>query len=185
MQPFEVQRRAAAFYSRFARKVMSTPANEWASDAYAWDHDGGIWLSPIERNLWSDIRTADLVLYPQWPVAGFFVDFGNPVARVAIECDGKAFHDAARDAPRQKAIEAKGWTVYRFPGWMCNQQEVVEHTDPFGRIKRAESDCLTRIRSIGQQHRIARDTRARGPGPRSSDDILAEVLADLLERARG
>ena len=180
MQPFEVQRRAKAFYSHFARKVMSTPANEWATDAYAWDHDGGIWLSPIEQNLWSDIRTADLVLYPQWPVAGFFVDFGNPVARVAIECDGKAFHDAARDVPRQKAIEAKGWTVYRFPGWMCNQQEVVEHEDPFGRVKRAESECLTRIRSIGRHHRIARGTQAPRNGPMHIEHGLNSMVEDII-----
>lgn len=179
MQPFEVQRRAVAFYSRFARKVMSSPANEWATDAYAWDHDGGIWLSPIEKNLWSDIRTADLVLYPQWPVAGFFVDFGNPVARVAIECDGKAFHDVARDAPRQRAIEAKGWTVYRFNGWMCNQQEVVEHFDLLGHVKRSESDCLTRIRAIGQQHRIARGTRETESGPKHIEHGLRGMLENI------
>lgn len=182
MLPFEVQRRAAAFYSRFARGIMSTPANEWSTDAYAWDFDGGIWLSPIERNLWEDIRTADLVLYPQWPVAGFFVDFGNPVARVAIECDGKAFHDAARDIPRQRAIEANGWTVYRFPGWMCNQQNIVEHEDPFGRIKRAESECLTRIRDIGQRHRIARNTLDKGEGLRHVSDGLAD---NIIERLAG
>lgn len=179
MQPFEVQRRAAAFYSRVARKVMSTPANEWASDAYAWDHDGGIRLSPIEQNLWGDIRTADLVLYPQWPVAGFFVDFGNPVARVAIECDGKAFHDAARDAPRQKAIESNGWTVYRFPGWMCNQQEVVEHTYPSGCIKRAESDCLTLIRAIGQHHRIARGSQVPDIGQKHIEHGLRWIIENI------
>lgn len=35
-------------------------------------------MTPIERWLWADIRHADAVFYPQYPVGNFFVDFANP-----------------------------------------------------------------------------------------------------------
>jgi hypothetical protein len=175
---FEVQRRAAVFYATRARKILSQPKTEYAIDAYAWDHDGGLWLSPIERGLWHDARGLDLVLYPQWPVAGFFVDFANPVARVAIECDGKAFHDPARDWPRQKAIEAKGWAVYRFPGWMCNQESVIESEDFDGRPIREESECVRRLRDIGRRHGIKRVTAE--PSGIYDAEALVQSLRDHL-----
>jgi hypothetical protein len=159
-QPFEMQRRAAAHYRRCARAVLLGGRNEWAIDAYAWDHDAGIVMTPIERSLWHDIRAADLVLYPQWPVAGFFVDFGNPVAKVAIECDGKAFHDPARDAKRQRLIEAEGWTVYRFTGRDCMGECLVDEEDEdTGGTRTRYSETFQRIREIGQRHQIARSTQ--------------------------
>jgi len=94
------------------------------------------------------------VAYPQWPVGRFFVDFANPVAKVAIECDGKAFHDVERDAKRQGEIEAMGWAVYRFTGRECNVESVIETSDDWGRISRRESPTLTRIREIGVRHGI-------------------------------
>lgn len=78
-------------------------------------------FTPIEYALWFDIRGRGLDLWPQLPVGRFFVDFGNPVAKVAIECDGKAFHqDKAKDAARDQELEAMGWDVIRIPGWQCN-----------------------------------------------------------------
>jgi hypothetical protein len=41
-----------------------------------------------------------LVLYPQYPVGRYFVDFGNPVHKVAIECDGARWHSYRRDGAR-------------------------------------------------------------------------------------
>lgn len=157
---FEMQRRAASHYARVRREIMAGQRNEWAIDAYAWDHDAGIVLTPIERGLWHDIRAADLVLYPQWPVAGFFVDFGNPIAMVAIECDGQRFHNPEKDAERQRRIESAGWTVYRFTGRECNVDCVLEHEDEEGRIKTSLSDTYRRILEIGRRHQIARHTQA-------------------------
>lgn len=46
----------------------------------------------------------------------WFADFAFPRLRVAIECDGVAWHkDVDRDLARQKDIESQGWTVMRFP----------------------------------------------------------------------
>ena len=67
-----------------------------------------------------DIRAADLVMYPQYPIKGYFVDFANPAAKVCIECDGSQWHqDTEKDAIRQRNIEAQGWTMYRITGRAC------------------------------------------------------------------
>jgi hypothetical protein len=88
-------------------------------DPYSWQTFYA--MTPIEWQVWQDIRCVGVVFYPQLPVGRFFVDFGNPIARVAIECDGKDFHDAAKDAARDAELRALGWTVYRMTGRDCNQ----------------------------------------------------------------
>lgn len=77
-------------------------------------------FTPIESSLWWDIRAKHLHLWPQLPVGRFFVDFGNPIAKIAVECDGKKFHNAAKDAARDAELREIGWIVYRIPGWMCH-----------------------------------------------------------------
>lgn len=79
-------------------------------------------FTPIESALWVDIRCAGLAMWPQFPVGRYFVDFGNPVARVALECDGASFHDANKDAARDAELNKLGWTVLRIPGWRCKKE---------------------------------------------------------------
>ena len=46
----------------------------------------------------------------------WFTDFAFPDLRLAVECDGTAWHqDTERDQMRQADIESQGWTVMRFP----------------------------------------------------------------------
>ena len=106
------------FYALYEKHILAEPSNEWAIPAYSWEPL--INMTPIESWLWSDIREANAVFYPQWPIAGFFVDFANPVAKVSIECDGAAFHkDKAKDAARDLKLQARGWTIYRLTGKEC------------------------------------------------------------------
>lgn len=80
-------------------------------------------FTPIEASLWSDIRRWSLDLWPQLPVGGFFVDFGNPVARIAVECDGAEWHkDKDKDARRDRALNDMGWRVVRINGRMCKTE---------------------------------------------------------------
>lgn len=79
-------------------------------------------FTPIEAALWVDIRCAGLAMWPQFPVGRYFVDFGNPAAKVAIECDGAKFHDAQKDASRDAELNKLGWTVLRVPGWRCKKE---------------------------------------------------------------
>ena len=91
--------------------IMAERSDEWAIDPYAWDC-GIMRLTPIEDWLWQDIRQANAVMYPQWPVNGVFLDFANPAALVAIECDGAAFHqDKEKDRRRDEKLEALGWRI--------------------------------------------------------------------------
>ena len=118
----ELAQRFAAIRSHYGRtRDLLKRSDEWGIDPYAWCAvSSGISLTPIEAAIWHSIRAENVVMYPQFPVGRFFVDFGNPVARVAIECDGKRWHiDALRDAFRQREIEAMGWSVYRITGRDC------------------------------------------------------------------
>ena len=109
---------AEYFYLTQTPLILAEKRNEWAMDPYAWTQY--ISLSPIEQRLWENIREANVVLYPQYPIDKFFVDFANPVAMVVIECDGEAFHlDAAKDARRDNRLRELGWTVYRINGKDC------------------------------------------------------------------
>lgn len=140
-----------AFYARVNPEIMAAPSSEWAIDPYAWDV-GILEMTPIEAWLWSDIRAAGAVMYPQYPVAGVFVDFGNPVAKVAIECDGAAYHqDKQKDAARDALLSSLGWTVYRITGSDC-RKEMDEET-------RDASPGARLIRRICQSHRVC----ARNP----------------------
>lgn len=109
------------FYESVNDLILQSPPNEWAIDPYAWD--GYITMTPIESAMWENIREANAVMYPQYPVGKFFVDFANPVAKVAIECDGAAFHmDKAKDAARDHDLQKMGWVTYRISGRECNEQ---------------------------------------------------------------
>lgn len=146
--------RIRAFYEWAAPIILSGPACEWAIDAYAWEECGGINMTPIETWLWSDIRSANAILYPQYPVSRFFVDFGNPVAKVAIECDGHEYHlDRGKDHDRDLELGDLGWTVYRVPGHVCATEEDEETGAP-GR-------ALQIVRAITERHRIGRHHHKR------------------------
>jgi hypothetical protein len=78
-------------------------------------------FSPIENQAWQAIRgVGSAPMYPQYPVDKYFMDFGNPYVKVAIECDGKAYHrDREKDKKRDERLLELGWTVYRVPGSDC------------------------------------------------------------------
>jgi very-short-patch-repair endonuclease len=87
--------------------------------------DWAMLFTPIEAAIWSDIRCYGLPFWPQFPIGRFVVDFADPVRRIALECDGAAFHDAAKDRARDAELERMGWTVYRIPGRECFDEIVV------------------------------------------------------------
>lgn len=76
-------------------------------------------MTPIESAVWSDIRCAGLPFFPQLPVLRYFLDFADPFKKIGIECDGKEWHDAEKDAERDANLQAVGWLIYRIPGWKC------------------------------------------------------------------
>lgn len=119
MTPANDWSRIRKHYARLGPRIMAAPRDEWAFDAYLWDN-GMMQMTPIEAWLWADLREVNAIVYPQFPIGGVFVDFANPVAKVAIECDGAAYHlDADKDRRRDERLQALGWTVYRIPGRIC------------------------------------------------------------------
>lgn len=135
--------------------LLQFPADQWSTDPYEWDRPHtGISLSPIEWALWQEIRAEDAVFYPQYPVLRYFVDFANPAARVAIECDGARWHtDTARDAERQRRIEAEGWTVYRISGRDCLDVGV-SWRDANDRLVALPGTARQFVRLIARTHRL-------------------------------
>jgi len=137
-------------YRRFTPLIMAERRNEWAIDPYEWDN-GMVRMTPIEYALWHDIRHENVVLYPQYPIGSVFVDFANPVAKVAIECDGREYHqDPEKDARRDKVLMAAGWSVYRITGQDCKTDSDEETREP-GRARLF-------VREIWERHGIRRGT---------------------------
>lgn len=141
------------FYKERHADIMAERSDEWALDPYEWDNRGLLHMTPIEEWLWADLRAEGAVMYPQYPVGGVFVDFGNPKAKVAIECDGRDYHlDKAKDAARDQMLAKLGWTVYRLTGSECR-------TD-FDEEEMEISYAQRRVREICERHPISRRARA-------------------------
>ena len=76
-------------------------------------------FTKIEQMVWSDLRCAGVNMWPQYPVGRRFVDFADPKKRIAIECDGKDWHDEQSDYERDLELAEMGWIVFRIPGSAC------------------------------------------------------------------
>ena len=74
-------------------------------------------FTEIEFLAWCSIREKGrIVLYPQFPVENYFIDFANPGLKIGLELDGKDFHDKEKDRQRDLNLKSKGWTIYRISG---------------------------------------------------------------------
>lgn len=82
--------------------------NVWA-DIYPFDWK----FNKNERSLWNSIRMKPMVMYPEFPVFNRFVDFGNPYLRIALEADGRTFHDRDKDTERDITLLRAGWKTFR------------------------------------------------------------------------
>lgn len=94
---------------------------KWVSPYHGFD-----WMTmftPIENQTWQAIRYfGHAPFYPQYPVGNYFVDFGNPFLKIAIECDGAEFHqDKEKDRKRDMVLFESGWIVYRISGSDCTR----------------------------------------------------------------
>jgi len=78
-------------------------------------------FTPIEEEVWNEIRFTELPLYPQVPVKNMFVDFGNPFLKIGIESDGKEWHELSKDIKRDKRLKRQGWTIYHLTGSECKR----------------------------------------------------------------
>lgn len=157
------------YYAIAIESITEQPANRRAISCH--DVDWYSLCTPIEKIIFEEAEWLGMVLYPQFPIGPFFVDFANPVAKLVIECDGKAFHDAEKDGKRDAYLKARGWSVYRFTGAECHRVDRQDNglhisDDPaiYG-YEFMPSEAAIRLREIGVTHCI---TWRRG--------ILAEMF---------
>ncbi len=165
MNQFQV---ALNFYESITPLILAEKKNEWAVDPYAWD--GTLQMTPIESAIWERIRDVNAVFYPQYPVGRFFADFANPVAKIAIECDGQKFHaDKGKDAERDRQFRELGWMVYRIPGRLCLTE--------FNEEEMEEAFSMKLVRAISEMHNLVRGNQKS----HGIDELMTEYMQYALD----
>lgn len=106
------------YYRQSEQGIISMAKKEPCKWFRSYPMDWHSILTPIEWNVWCDIRSIGLiVLYPQYPVLEFYADFANPYFKIIVEVDGKEYHkDKQADYDRDKKLSQNGWTVFRLTG---------------------------------------------------------------------
>lgn len=123
--------RIKEFYAEMEDAILAAPRNEYPFGFAPWCWDGVIEMTPIELWLWEEICNAQAIFYPQYPVGRRFVDFGNPGAKLAVECDGAAYHqNKEKDEARDAELKALGWDVIRITGSECARESDPESGQP-------------------------------------------------------
>lgn len=102
-------------------------------------------FTPIEQLAWDSIRCKPgMVLYPQYPVGKYTIDFAHPLRKIGIELDGKQYHDKNRDTIRDRELLKMGWTIYRIKGSeMYNKEAISALSEP----EMSEDDYEAAIRT--------------------------------------
>jgi very-short-patch-repair endonuclease len=81
--------------------------------------------SPIERHLYDTLRILGYYVQTQVPCGKYRIDLALPAYKIAIECDGKAYHSTpeqkAHDRRKDAYLRKNGWKVLRFSGRMIYQ----------------------------------------------------------------
>ena len=75
---------------------------------YPYGMDWSQVFTPIEFQVWQDIRGTGADYWPQFPIGRFVVDFADPAIKVAIEADGARWHDEERDSQRDQELSDMG-----------------------------------------------------------------------------
>lgn len=103
-----------------------------------------LYFTPIEEFAWMALRSfGKAPFYPQYPVKNYFVDFGNPYVKIAIECDGKEFHkDKEKDRLRDENLFKEGWIVYRISGADCFRPVTDEYYDIYYQPEEEQYEIL-------------------------------------------
>ncbi|MEC0275746.1 endonuclease domain-containing protein [Peribacillus frigoritolerans] len=81
--------------------------------------------SPIEKRVLNALWMRDHKVTAQYPMSPYRLDLALPEYRIAIECDGRAYHSSpkqkAHDRKRDKYLRSKGWITLRFSGRTINR----------------------------------------------------------------
>ncbi|PGK51104.1 hypothetical protein CN918_25275 [Priestia megaterium] len=99
--------------------------------------------SPIETKMMKALERNGYQPYGQIPCKGYRIDIGvyYKRKRIAIECDGKAFHSShaqrTHDETKNRVLKKEGWTVFRFTGSEINKdvQECIQQINKYTKKK--------------------------------------------------
>ncbi len=73
-------------------------------------------MTPIEFMLHKAMISLGLQPRAQYGIGPYRVDFAFPERLLAVEADGRGWHDAERDQIRDQRLAAQGWQTVRFSG---------------------------------------------------------------------
>lgn len=105
------------YYINQEHNILQTFKKSKMLWAASYPIDWSTLFTPIEYMAWATIKSKGrIVLYPQYPILNFHVDFANPGIKLALEVDGQLYHDPKKDLIRDNQIRAAGWTIYRITG---------------------------------------------------------------------
>lgn len=143
-------------------------------------------FSPIESMAWNAIRCSGIPLFPQFPSCGYYLDFANPIVKIALECDGAAYHDVNKDFERDSNLIKNGWMIFRVTGKECNL--IVDNPfireadeDDYQHKERVENYFLNS--SDGVIHAMQKILFPRNKNDYSYDEICIETLQMHLSKA--
>ncbi|WP_245596765.1 endonuclease domain-containing protein [Shimazuella kribbensis] len=92
----------------------------------SWDFQYAKTQSPIERKLYNLLKQKGYRLKTQVPCGKYFIDIAIPRYKLAIECDGKAYHSSPEqkrhDERKNRYLRKNGWSVLRFSGSDINSR---------------------------------------------------------------
>lgn len=111
---FDRQKVYKKYYSLFTDQIIAHAERGKWYQPYGIDFTR--FFTPIEKDAWNAIISSRVILYPQYPVLNYFLDFGNPLLKIGLETDGKEFHIAEKDYKRDTQLLKKGWKIYRVTG---------------------------------------------------------------------
>ena len=139
--------------------------------------NGTFWLSPIEFQLYEEMRRKGLLPSLQYCVEGYFVDFAFPDVRVAVEADGAEFHGEQQrdhDKKRDFHLRRAGWKVMHFRGSTIYQKsENCAYV-----IKKEVDECRNKAKEIEMQKKLDRE--------KQKEALLRPFrkIADLFKREK-
>jgi DNA helicase-2/ATP-dependent DNA helicase PcrA len=108
-------------------------------------------LTPIEEMLLEGLRAAGLSPRVQYDIPPFRVDFAFEDVNLAVEADGREWHDPDKDRSRDEKLEELGWHVMHFSGadiWAdaksCAEQVVARRATLSDGVSRVDPERRSR-----------------------------------------
>lgn len=132
---FEKLQAIREYYKASEEDIKASFQRSPAAWASSYPYDWSRIFTHIEYLAWVSIRAKGrIVLYPQYPVLNYVIDFAHPCLKIGLELDGERWHDKEKDAARDEKLRAHGWTIYRIPGkemYRTDFKEIYELYDDY------------------------------------------------------